>query len=87
MLSASNAGKPLHLSSPFAISRRVLLWLLHITLAAIGYAGKVQSAPLNVQGAPEDGPSPPNDPQTWIYLGTAIALVLLGGAFAGLTIA
>lgn len=28
-----------------------------------------------------------NDPQMWVYMGTAIALVLLGGAFAGLTIA
>ena len=27
------------------------------------------------------------DPSLWVYLGTAVALVLLGGAFAGLTIA
>ena len=29
----------------------------------------------------------PNDPTLWIYLSVAGALVLLGGAFAGLTIA
>jgi hypothetical protein len=29
----------------------------------------------------------PDDPRLWIYLSTAVALVLLGGAFAGLTIA
>lgn len=29
----------------------------------------------------------PNDPSLWLYLGVAAALVLLGGAFAGLTIA
>ena len=30
---------------------------------------------------------PGEDPSLWVYLGTAVALVLLGGAFAGLTIA
>ena len=30
---------------------------------------------------------PPSDPSLWIYLATAVVLVLLGGAFAGLTIA
>jgi metal transporter CNNM len=32
-------------------------------------------------------PKPAADPSLWIYLGTAVALVLLGGVFAGLTIA
>jgi hypothetical protein len=32
-------------------------------------------------------PKSPNDPSLWVYLGTSAALVLLGGAFAGLTIA
>ncbi len=35
----------------------------------------------------EEEPMPSNDPSLWIYLLVAIALVLLGGAFAGLTIA
>lgn len=35
----------------------------------------------------EDLPKSPEDPTLWVYLGTAIALVLLGGIFAGLTIA
>ncbi|KAL8763308.1 MAG: hypothetical protein Q9184_000864 [Pyrenodesmia sp. 2 TL-2023] len=35
----------------------------------------------------EEPPMSPNKPTLWIYLGVAIALVLLGGAFAGLTIA
>jgi len=35
----------------------------------------------------EEDPMPSNDPSLWIYLLIAIALVLLGGAFAGLTIA
>ena len=29
----------------------------------------------------------PDKPTLWIYLAVAVALVLLGGAFAGLTIA
>jgi hypothetical protein len=29
----------------------------------------------------------PEDPSLWIYLAVAVLLVLLGGAFAGLTIA
>lgn len=35
----------------------------------------------------EDGPKDVEDPNLWAYLGVAVALVLLGGAFAGLTIA
>jgi len=35
----------------------------------------------------EDLPKSPDEPQLWIYLSVAVALVLLGGAFAGLTIA
>jgi metal transporter CNNM len=35
----------------------------------------------------EDLPKSPKDASLWVYLSTAIALVLLGGAFAGLTIA
>ena len=37
--------------------------------------------------ADEDTPKDAKDPTLWIYLGVAAALVLLGGAFAGLTIA
>ncbi|KAL9011128.1 MAG: hypothetical protein Q9173_004002 [Seirophora scorigena] len=35
----------------------------------------------------EDAPMSPSKPTLWIYLAVAIALVLVGGAFAGLTIA
>ncbi|PYH93614.1 DUF21 and CBS domain protein [Aspergillus ellipticus CBS 707.79] len=37
--------------------------------------------------AEPDDPSSPGDPSLWLYLGVAAALVLSGGAFAGLTIA
>ncbi|KAI9758371.1 MAG: hypothetical protein M1835_000599 [Candelina submexicana] len=35
----------------------------------------------------EDAPKSSKDPTLWVYLGVAACLVLLGGAFAGLTIA
>ena len=35
----------------------------------------------------EEAPMAPSKPTLWIYLAVAIGLVLLGGAFAGLTIA
>lgn len=37
--------------------------------------------------AEEQEPMPSDDPALWIYLSVAVGLVLLGGAFAGLTIA
>lgn len=40
----------------------------------------------NVKATEEEGASP-DDPALWIYLSVAMALVLLGGIFAGLTIA
>lgn len=35
----------------------------------------------------KDGAKDADDPNLWVYLSVALALVLLGGAFAGLTIA
>ena len=35
----------------------------------------------------EETPKPASDPTLWIYLAVAVVLVLLGGVFAGLTIA
>jgi metal transporter CNNM len=37
--------------------------------------------------AETDSPKEPSDPSLWLYLGVSAALVLSGGAFAGLTIA
>lgn len=38
-------------------------------------------------GGAEPEPLPADDASLWLYLGIAIALVLAGGVFAGLTIA
>jgi len=39
------------------------------------------------EGGEDDLPKSADSPDLWAYLGVAVALVLLGGAFAGLTIA
>ena len=44
-------------------------------------------SPFTVFVEDEEPPMSPTKPTLWIYLAVAIALVLLGGAFAGLTIA
>lgn len=55
------------------------------------FASVVKALPLTERAIhaleDEDLPKSPEDAGLWAYLGTAIALVLLGGAFAGLTIA
>jgi len=65
---------------------------IHTLLACLfhGFAPAVKAMPF-VQGAihvlEEDLPKDPKDASLWLYLTTAMVLVLLGGVFAGLTIA
>jgi metal transporter CNNM len=65
-------------------------------LAFIGlfhaFAPMVTALPLGdvmqtFRDADEDLPKDSSDPQLWLFLGVAVALVLAGGVFAGLTIA
>ena len=66
-----------------------LLSVLRLLLAAVLHFALGNAAPIFSIAAAEgnlEGKSA-TDPQLWIYLAIAIALVLLGGAFAGLTIA
>jgi metal transporter CNNM len=44
-------------------------------------------ASFGILGIQDDPAKPPSDPSLWLYLSVALALVLGGGAFAGLTIA
>lgn len=55
-----------------------LLRALALPLSSSSYGTREHDAP--------DGKSP-EDPTLWIYLSVAFALVVLGGIFAGLTIA
>ncbi|KAF2091445.1 DUF21-domain-containing protein, partial [Saccharata proteae CBS 121410] len=65
-----------------------------LVVAGLLFSAVANAAPL-AHGRPhgqlsvfeEGAPKKAEDPQLWAYLGTAIALVLAGGAFAGLTIA
>lgn len=47
----------------------------------------VSAAPLMYSAAEEEPPKSASNPQLWLFLGIAVALVLGGGVFAGLTIA
>lgn len=72
--------------------RPLVLGLSKIVFLALGQISAVQAVPLHLSQslydvAEEPDPKSPKDPSLWIYLAVAAALVLLGGAFAGLTIA
>ena len=59
----------------------VAIWQIPFTTAAPVFSRLVLSSPDTEQG------KEPSDPSLWLYLGFSAALVLSGGAFAGLTIA
>ncbi|KAL6709812.1 cell agglutination protein Mam3 [Coniothyrium glycines] len=70
--------------------------LARVTLPLVGlfhaFAPMVKALPVAgiihaLHGGAEPEPLPANDASLWLYLGIAIALVLAGGVFAGLTIA
>lgn len=75
----------------YVSNRPLVLALSRLIFVAIAQTPLAHAAPLfvanlaNTQEEPE-GKSP-DDPNLWLYLGVAAFLVVLGGAFAGLTIA
>lgn len=74
------------------VSRRPLvLGLAKIFVLALAQIPLTQAAPLWITeilyAKDEDVPKSAKDASLWLYLGVAAALVILGGAFAGLTIA
>jgi metal transporter CNNM len=70
-------------------SRPAILGLAKVLFLSLCHVSSVAAAP--VKGffgiLEEKLPKDPDEPGLWIYLGVAAVLVLLGGAFAGLTIA
>ena len=74
----------------FLARRHLLLSMAKLTM--LGFLPLLRAAPqlrgpFHVFAEDEEPPMSPDKPTLWIYLAVAIALVLLGGAFAGLTIA
>lgn len=72
-------------SRPAMLSLAKLLLLGVMRLPFLRAAPTTSSHPHIFEGKPD--PKPTTDPRLWIYLAVAVALVLLGGIFAGLTIA
>lgn len=61
--------------------------LLFIALAQIPFTAAAPVFSPLFLSADAESPNEPSDPNLWLYLGISAALVLSGGAFAGLTIA
>ncbi|CAG8349106.1 unnamed protein product [Penicillium salamii] len=76
--SLSLAARPLMLG---------LAKLLFIAIAQIPFAAAAPVLSPLFSSADAEPPKEPSDPNLWLYLGVSAALVLSGGAFAGLTIA
>lgn len=77
-------------TSRYLSNRPLVLGLAKIIFIALAQTPIAQAAPLYaylVGTTEEPDPKSPEDPSLWLYLGVAAFLVLLGGAFAGLTIA
>lgn len=79
-------------SNQYLARRPLVLGLSKVLFLALGQIPVVQAIPVHVaqylyDAADEPDPKPAGDPSLWMYLTVAAVLVLLGGAFAGLTIA
>ncbi len=73
-----------------ASSRLAILSTMKLVLAGIANIPFINALPIRFLPATllvADEGIPPKSPKLWIYLVVAMFLVLLGGAFAGLTIA
>lgn len=75
----------------FGASRPMVMSAVKLLLLSIAGLPMMRAAPTryvpSTTMADEEPPMSPAGPTLWIYMAVAVALVLLGGAFAGLTIA
>lgn len=77
----------------YMASRPIILGLARVFFLALCQLPLISAAPTSYSPSSpfisisEESSKPANDPSLWLYLGIAAALVLSGGAFAGLTIA
>lgn len=75
--------------SRYMASQSVILGLVRIfavLFAQLPIVNAAPSLPFPIYTSAESPPAP-TEPGLWLYMGVAAALVLSGGAFAGLTIA
>jgi metal transporter CNNM len=88
MTSRGTAVAGRHSSNAYTSTRPAVLGLAKIIVLGLGQLSIASAAPLKRYLQITDGDLPESeDPSLWLYLTTALILVLLGGAFAGLTIA
>ncbi|EMD00144.1 hypothetical protein BAUCODRAFT_145454 [Baudoinia panamericana UAMH 10762] len=78
-----NAGH-WYATRPAALGLAKLLLLPIVSAAPLGLYG---SGGVRIREDAPEAPKSPHDPQLWIFLAIAVVLVLMGGVFAGLTIA
>jgi metal transporter CNNM len=73
----------------YSAARPTILGLTKALVFCLSRFRPVTAAPLAgiFWLAEDDTPDSDGDPNLWLYLSVAVVLVLLGGAFAGLTIA
>ncbi|KAK3714026.1 cell agglutination protein Mam3 [Vermiconidia calcicola] len=77
-------------NNAFAAVRPAVLLLAKALFVPLASAAPTLSTSIWQRGLSafeEDAPKDADDPNLWVYLGVGVILVLLGGAFAGLTIA
>jgi metal transporter CNNM len=92
---AMNSNSPIAGSQPshngYLTTRPAILGLAKLLFLGLCQVSYVSAAPLTeylgIARKEEELPKDEKDPSLWLYLGVAAILVLLGGAFAGLTIA
>ena len=81
---------PLRGTHGYMPARHLILSMAKLLM--LGFLPLLRAAPqfkssFHIYAEDEEPPMSADKPTLWIYLAVAIALVLLGGAFAGLTIA
>ncbi len=93
MVTTLRGGVPASRATPhngYTAARPAVLGMakvLFLGLCQMSVAGAAPLKELLRIADDDDVPKDPDDPSLWLYMGVALVLVLLGGAFAGLTIA
>ena len=71
----------------YSSTRPAVLGFAKIVVLGLGHLSMTSAAPIKELLHITEEDLAPDEPSLWIYMTTAVVLVLLGGAFAGLTIA